>query len=138
MKKEMIPTCHHLGVFTSNPQNLIKFYTEKLGFEEGETKLVSEDLMEKIFGIRSTCTLTKLRLGQSILEIITPQNLNLKRRESDISGYNHWALGVTDKNKFSQELRQKGVNILQVEREGRKIFFVEDPEGNLIEIYETP
>ena len=134
----MIPTCHHLGVFTSNPQNLIKFYTEKLGFEEGETKLVSEDLMEKIFGIPSTCTLTKLRLGQSILEIITPQNLNLKRRESDISGYNHWALEVADKNKFCQELRQKGVTILQVEREGRKIFFVEDPEGNLIEIYESP
>lgn len=134
----MIPTCHHLGIFTGNPQNLIKFYTEKLGFEEGETKLVSKDLMEKIFGIPSTCTLAKLRLGQSILEIITPQNLNLKRRDSDISGYNHWALGVADKEKFCQKLKQKGVTVLQVEREGRKIFFVEDPEGNLIEIYESP
>jgi len=137
MKKAVILTCHHLGIFTNHPQNLIKFYKEKLGFEEGETKLVSRDLMDQIFGIPSPCTLTKLELGQSVLEIISPQNLTLKRKDSDISGYNHWALGVADKEKFCQELKQKRVAVLEVEREGRKIFFVKDPEGNLIEIYES-
>jgi len=137
MRKTMTPSCHHLGIFTNNPSSLIKFYKEKLGFEEGGTKLVSRDLMEKIFGIPSSCSLTKLRLGQSVLEIISPQSLNLKRKEYDISGYNHWALEVADKEKFCQELRQKGVVVLEVEREDRRIFFVKDPEGNLIEIYES-
>lgn len=133
----MTPTCHHLGIFTNDPQSLVKFYKEKLGFEEGETKLVARDLMDQIFGIPSPCTLTKLKLGQSVLEIISPQDLNLKSRESDFSGYNHWALEVVDKEKFCQELRQKGVTVLEVEREGRKIFFIKDPEANLIEIYES-
>ena len=133
----MIPSCHHLGIFTNNPQTLIRFYTEKLGFDQGATKLVSGELMDRIFGIPSPCTLTKLKLGQSVLEVIAPQNLNVKRRDFDVSGYNHWALGVADKKKFCQKLKQKGVAVLEVEREDRKIFFVKDPEGNLIEIYES-
>jgi len=134
----MIPSYHHLGIFTDNPQSLIQFYKEIFGFEEERTKPVSRDLMEQIFGIPSSCTLTKLKLGQIILEIISPQNLNLKRREYDISGYNHWALEVAAKEKFCQELRQKGVTVLEVKSDGRKIFFAKDPEGNLIEIYESP
>lgn len=133
----MTSTCHHLGIFTNDPQSLVKFYKEKLGFEEGKTKLVARDLMDQIFGIPSPCTLTKLNLGQSVLEIISPQDLNLKSRESDFSGYNHWALEVVDKEKFCQELRQKDVTVLEVKREGRKIFFIKDPEANLIEIYES-
>jgi len=137
MRKPRTPSCHHLGIFTNNSQDLIQFYTEKLGFQEGETKLISRDLMEQIFGIPSPCTLTKLKLGQSVLEIISPQNLKLKARGPHISGYNHWALEVSDKEKFSQDLRQKGVIVLEVERGGRKIFFIRDPEGNLIEVYQT-
>lgn len=137
MRKTKILTCHHLGIFTNNPSKLIKFYEEKLGFENGGTKLVSRDLMGKIFGIPSSCSLTKLRLGQSVLEIISPQNMNLKRKRHDISGYNHWALEVADKEKFCQELQQKGVVVLELEREERRILFVRDPEGNLIEIYES-
>ncbi|NIM90799.1 MAG: hypothetical protein GTO17_07615 [Candidatus Aminicenantes bacterium] len=132
----MIPSCHHIGLFTNDPKSLIKFYTEKLGFDEEATKIVSAELMDKIFGIKSPCTLTKLKLGQIVLEVIAPQGLNLKPRDFDVSGYNHWALGVADKERFCQELKQKGVAVLEVEREDRKIFFVKDLEGNLIEIYE--
>ena len=133
----MIPSCHHLGIFTNNPKSLIKFYTEKLGFNEEATKLVSAELMDRIFGIPAPCTLTKLKLGQGVLEVIAPQGLNLKRRDLDVSGYNHWALGVADKEKFCQELKQKRVAVLELEREDRRIFFVKDPDGNLIEIYES-
>jgi catechol 2,3-dioxygenase-like lactoylglutathione lyase family enzyme len=69
--------------------------------------------------------------------VIAPQGLNLKQRDLDVSGYNHWALGIADKERFCQELKKKGVAVLELEREDRKIFFVKDPEGNLIEIYES-
>lgn len=138
MRKTTIPSYHHLGIFTNNPQSLIQFYKEIFGFEVEKTKPVSRDLMEQIFRIPSPCTLTKLSLGQIILEIISPQNLNLKRREYEISGYNHWALEVADKEKFCQNLKQKGVAVLEVKSDDRKIFFAKDPEGNLIEICESP
>jgi len=129
--------CHHIGIFTTNPQKLIKFYKEKMGLEEGETKVVSRDLMEHIFGIQSSSKITKLKFGQVILEIISPQNLNLRKRDQDISGYNHWSLGVKNKEEFCLELKKKGVPVLEVEKEARFIYFIKDPEGNLIEIYES-
>jgi len=133
----MISYCHHFGICTNSPQKMIKFYKEKLDFEEEKAKLVPRELMEQIFGIPSACTLTKLKLGQIILEIISPQNFNLKKREFDISGYNHWGLGVKKKEEFCQSLKDRGVPVLEVESKGRYIFFIKDPEGNLIEIYES-
>jgi catechol 2,3-dioxygenase-like lactoylglutathione lyase family enzyme len=53
-----------------------------------------------------------------------------------MQGYNHWALGVGDKEMFVRGLEKKGVRILKLEGTGRFIFFVKDPEGNLIEIYQ--
>jgi len=129
--------CHHVGIFTNNPRELIRFYTEKLGFEVEGEKTVSEELLRGIFGLLSPCTLTKLRFDKVILEILTPQNLELKKRPNDVKGYNHWSLGVQNKEAFTEELKKKGVLVLEFEKNGHFIYFVKDPEGNLIEIYES-
>ena len=129
--------CHHVGIFTNNPSELIRFYTEKLGFKVEEEKAAPEELLRKIFGVSSPCTLTKLRFGQVILEILAPQNLELKKRPNDVTGYNHWSLGVQNKEAFTKELKEKGVLVLEFEKNGHFIYFVKDPEGNLIEIYES-
>lgn len=133
----MVKICNHIGLGTNNPQKLIKFYTEKLGFKEGKAKLLSKDLMRRIFGISSSGRLTKLRLDRITLEIISPQNLKMKKRDNDISGYNHWGLGVKEKEKFCKHLKEKGVPIVEIESKGKTLHFVKDPEGNLVEIYET-
>ena len=124
-----------MGLFTKNPRKLIQFYTEKFGFEEGESKTIPEELVKKIFDLSTPCTLTKLNLGQVTLEIISPDNLNLIERSEDTAGYNHWSLGVEDNEAFSQDLKAKGVSLVEIESKGRFIYFAKDPEGNLIEIY---
>ncbi len=129
--------CHHVGIFTNNPQQLIEFYKEKLGFKIGETKEVPENLIKKIFGIQALCKLTKLKFDKVTIEIISPESLNLKKKPNDISGYNHWGLAVQDKEDFCRELQKKGVEIREYVKNGHPIFFVIDPEGNLIEIYEA-
>ncbi len=129
--------CHHIGLFADDPQRLISFYTEKIGFLRGETKALSQDLMEKIFGVPSPATLTKLKLDQVILEIISVENKRLKESPCGISGYNHWGFGVEDKDALSQRLKEKGIPLLEYQREGRTILFIKDPEENLIEIYQA-
>lgn len=129
--------CHHIGIFTNSPSEMIRFYTEKLGFEEEGSKRVPENLIKEIFGVSSPCAVTKLKYGTVLLEILAPLNLELKKRPDDVTGYNHWSLGVSNKEVFSQELRKKGVSLLEIEKNGRFIYFVKDPEGNLIELYET-
>lgn len=133
----MVNFFHHLAIFSNHPQELIKFYTEMLGFETGDKKSIPESVIKKIFAISSSCSLTKLKLDNFMLEIISPENQNLKQKSNDILGYNHWCLVVKDKKAFVEKLKKKGVTTIEVEKDGHFIFFISDPEGNLIEIYET-
>ncbi|MFP4081656.1 MAG: VOC family protein [Candidatus Aminicenantes bacterium] len=133
----MVHRCHHIGLLTENCQLLIDFYTKMLGFKEMETKSIPEEVMKKIFEIPSSCRLTKLKLGEIVLEVISPHNQKLKPRISEAWGYNHWGLAVRDKSEYFEELKAKGVHTVEIERERGSICFIRDPEGNLIEIYEA-
>ena len=133
----MINSIHHIGIITNNPQELIRFYTEKIGFKKEATKIVPETLMRDIFNISSPCKLTKLKYGQVAIEIISPQDCKLSQKESSIKGYNHWSLGVADKKAFCQELIKRDVPVMNIENKGRFVCFIKDPDENLIEIYEV-
>jgi len=45
-------------------------------------------------------------------------------------------LGVRDKLAYCAVLEEKGIPFIKVGKEDRFLFFVRDPDGNLIEIYE--
>jgi catechol 2,3-dioxygenase-like lactoylglutathione lyase family enzyme len=130
--------CHHIGLFSFNPDKLIVFYTEKMGFELLGVRDISQDWMSRIFGYPSACQLTKLGFGSAILEIFSPRTKSEEPESGPLPsrGYNHWAMGVADKEMYVRELEKNGVPMLKLEGTGRFIFFVKDPEGNLIEIYQ--
>ena len=127
--------CHHFGILARNPEKLKDFYIKDLGFEEEETRLLPADLVNQIFGIPSPCTLTKLKFGSLVLEIFFLTERQTEEREPVTSGYNHWGMGVEDKEQFVRDLKRKHIPLIEVERSGRVIYFVKDPEENLIEIY---
>lgn len=132
----MKETCDHIGLFSQNPEILVPFYTERLGFEHQGTKSISKEWMTQIFGMPAPCQLIKLRLGSAVVEIFVPQSGRLDDRVQPSLGYNHWGLGVEDKEGFVRELEKRGVPVLKLEGTGRYIYFIKDPEENLIEIYE--
>ena len=129
--------CHHLGILTRDPEKLKGFYINRLGFEEGETRLLPADLVDRIFSIPNPCYLTKLKYGSLVLEIFSLTDKQTQKRDSATVGYNHWGMGVKDKERFVQGLKQKNVPIMEIEHAGRMIYFLKDPEENLIEIYEV-
>lgn len=129
-------SCDHIGLFCQNPEILVPFYTEKLGFENQGSKSISGEWMTQIFGIPSACQRIKLKFGSAVLEIFVPQSGKSDDKIMPSLGYNHWALGVEDKESFVRELESKGVPVLKLEGAGRFIYFIKDPEGNLIEISE--
>jgi catechol 2,3-dioxygenase-like lactoylglutathione lyase family enzyme len=129
--------CHHFGILARNPKKLKEFYIKKLGFEEGETRLLPADLVNQIFSIPSPCYLTKLKRDSLVLELFSLTDMDTENRKSVTAGYNHWGLGVEDKERFVEDLKQNGVLVMEIEHSSRKIYFVKDPEGNLIEIYEV-
>ena len=129
--------CHHFGILARNPEKLKEFYIEKLGFEEGETRLLPADLVDQIFSIPSACYLIKLKRGSLVLELFSLTEMETEEKKSATSGYNHWGLGVENKERFVEDLKQLDVSVMEIQHSGRTIYFVKDPEGNLIEIYES-
>lgn len=129
--------CHHIGLFSRDPETLLFFYTKKLGFEHQGTKSISADWMTKIFGVSAPCRLIKLRSGSAVVEIFHLQAGGLDERSDPSMGYNHWGFAVENKEAYVRQLEKKGVPVLKLEGTGKYIYFIRDPEGNLIEIYES-
>lgn len=132
----MKQNCNHIGLITGNADILVKFYTEKLGFKESGARLIPAALMKKLFGLTSECQMTKLVLGEIVLEIFNPGGIDISLKREDTSGLNHWGLNVLDKESFCRDLAGKGVEIIKAPYKDRYIYFIKDPEGNRIEVFD--
>ena len=132
----MKQNCNHIGLITGNADILVKFYKEKLGFRESGARLIPALLMKKLFGLPSECQMTKLVLGEIVLEIFNPAGIDISLRTEDTSGLNHWGLNVSDKESFCRDLASKGVEIIKASNKDRYIYFIKDPEGNRIEVFD--
>ncbi len=127
----------HLGLISDDPTALIRFYTEKLGFSEGENRTIPSDLVHEIFGLPVECRMTKLHRGEMILEVFSPLGLEIEPRADTQAGYNHFGLWVEDKKQFCRQLAEQGVEVIETPYKDRFVYFVKDPDGNRIEIFET-
>lgn len=132
MKRENI----HLGLFALDAKKIINFYTGKLGFTAEEERKVPESIMSSVFGLDSDCLMVKLRLEGIVLEIFSPDNTALVPRIKQSAGYNHWGITVADKVEYCRRLADNGVEIIKTAYKERFVYFIKDPEGNLIEVFE--
>jgi len=126
--------CHHLGIFTAHPDRLKRFYIGKLGFKLDSEREIDKKIFRQIFGINTSCQLIRLNLDKVSLELFYPSQFRLKKYLKGTAGYNHWALNVYHKARFCSLAKKKGVRVIKVKRSGYYTYFIQDPDGNLIEI----
>lgn len=140
MKARLSGGCDHLGLFTDDVDRLALFYGEAFGFTVEKDEVLSLDLARSIFGVKSACRFVKLaaadREGGAVvaLELFQPLDVKLDSRRGTAAGYNHWGLRVGDRAEVARALRNRGVPVVEVDRKGHSVFFVKDPDGNLIEL----
>ena len=127
----------HLGLISDNSSALIRFYTEKLGFSEGESRTIPRDLVQNIFALPVECRMTKLHREDITLEVFSPLGLELTPWADTHAGYNHFGLWVEDKKQFCDQLKEQGVEVIEAPYKDRVVYFVKDPDGNRIEIFEA-
>ena len=132
-----IPNRCHLGLLSNQPLRLREFYVKKLGFTEGESRTIARDLMQKIFNLPVECRMLKLHRQDSVLEIFAPQGLELLPSHDNLTGINHFGIWVQDKEAFCTELAAQDVPVIKAAYKDRFIYFVQDPEGNRIEVFEA-
>lgn len=127
-------TCDHIGVFSNNYRRLLNFYVKKLGFREEFQTQLPASIIHKIFGIPCSCKFIRLVSGSVKLEIFQLFSGGLSKKHNRIIGYNHWGFRVKNKTAFCKRLKKKKVKIIEITRNKRKVYFIKDPDANLIEI----
>ena len=132
----LIQVCDHIGIFTQNMESMKAFYTGILGFALGNESILSKKIMEKIFGLAHDCHFAKLHKDGFMVELFAPLSTELHTPIPGATGVNHWGYCVADRQSFVEELRRKNQAIVEIERNGRTVYFVVDPDGNRIEIRE--
>ncbi|HDZ77029.1 MAG TPA: VOC family protein [Candidatus Omnitrophica bacterium] len=129
----------HIGLFTNRPKRLINFYQAFFGFKQEKVGLIDKKTSKQIFGLSYECKMYVLALDTLRLELFHPKSTKLKRSSRDIVGLNHWGFFVKDKHKFAEQLKKAGARIKKIKRpSGHFVYFVSDPDNNLIEIMEPP
>ena len=129
-------TCDHIGLFTQNASELTAFYTGILGFELANDGILPRSIVESIFGLTDDCRFIKLSKNDFMIELFQPLSTELRKRIAGIVGINHWGYSVSDRTAFVEKMRKEGQQIVEVDRNGRSVYFLIDPDGNRIEIRE--
>jgi len=125
--------CDHIGLFTNNYKGLLSFY-KKLGFREEKKEILPKSIVKKIFNIQSECIFGRLVSGNVKIELFQLLSAKSKRKQSGYIGYDHWGYCVGDVEKFCRSLKRKKIKIIEVKRNSHRVYFIKDPDGNLIEI----
>jgi catechol 2,3-dioxygenase-like lactoylglutathione lyase family enzyme len=71
-----------------------------------------------------------------VIEIISSDKIESFSRPERCAGINHWGMNVRDKDAAIRGFEKKGIPIIKFDARGKWIYFIKDPDGNLIEIYQ--
>ncbi len=128
--------CDHIGICTNQAERMVKFYIDKFGFQKSKEEILERSIAKPIFGLNSTFKFIRLTSGSVMIEIFEPMSVPAKRQKNIIAGYHHWGCCVSNRLEFVQALKRKKVKIIEVKRNSHIVYFVRDPDGNMIEIRE--
>ncbi len=124
----------HIGLWTDNAFSLIKFYKNKLGFKLMSSQRLTKDIVKKIFGLNTTCCFYRLQSEGMMLELFEPHKKFSAKKQKIFSGINHFGLVVEDRETFIKNVFKQKIKILKIRRDGHSVYFIKDPDGNMIEI----
>ena len=122
-----------LGIVTRNPEAMLAFYRDTLGFEfEGEMPMPGGGSMQRLL------------CGTSLIKLVTPGNLS----DNDpapggipgATGYRYWTISVPSVDAITETCTSAGAKLAVPPtdlRPGIRISIVEDPDGNWLEFLQA-
>ena len=120
---------HHIHLLSQDPRVTAQWYVQKLGGR-----------IENEANVRGSIRL-RIRLGEAQLNIrgLRPGETLATRGEGKLLGIDHFALSADEIEGLMRELEKNGVKVVEpifTTPAGGRAFFIEGPDGVLIEIME--
>lgn len=128
MEKPIITGLHHIAILCSEREAALRFY-ETLGFRMYESHVRPERKDEVIF----------MKQQDVVLELFIADNHPQRVTSPEAYGLRHLALGISDAEAAREKLIASGYAPEPIRTDtfnGRKLFFVKDPDGLPIELHE--
>ena len=127
----------HIGIIVNDLANARYFYKDLLGFEEVSSKIEKNDeILQKVVGFKPyDIEWVKLKCdSKTLLELIKFNDPEFKPN----SGMQHIAITVNNIQKVYETLKKANVKFASepLKKDGVKLCFCRDFEGNLCEIVE--
>jgi catechol 2,3-dioxygenase-like lactoylglutathione lyase family enzyme len=124
---------HHAAVVCSSPETSDRFYEGILGLKKVKSFTLNSALSEQIFETARECGIIfyadETLAVEVFLDISTP---------TERSPFLHLCLEVEDREAFLEMCHAKGVRVNRVQKGDSLLAFIEDYDGNLFEIKESP
>ena len=121
---------HHIAIICSDYRWSLDFYTRVLGLE-----LLAEHYREARQSWKADLTLN----GEYVVELFSFPSPPPRPSHPEAAGLRHLAFEVDDINEAAVELERMGIAheaIRTDEYTNRRFFFLQDPDGQPIELYE--
>ncbi|WP_433627242.1 VOC family protein [Halomicrococcus sp. NG-SE-24] len=136
------PSLHHHGVSVTDRDRLVEFYRNALGFDVIDQYTLSGDaLATAIDDETATGHFAHLAADTARIELVEYETDgdDVSGGEVYDDGAKHLGLKTDDIDQFYANLPDdvETISEPQTTESGTRIFFLRDPDGNLIEILET-
>ncbi len=119
----------HVGLVCSSEGNADRFFSELLGLNKEEPKILPADLSDAIFNIDSDLTVINYKNGNTHFEVFITDLANNPSRQ-----IGHACFEVDDRDAFVDRCRKSKVEIIQVPKGDKILLFISDDDNNLFEI----
>lgn len=124
---------HHVAVVCSSQENADRFYERVLGLQKIRTSPLSEELGGQIFDIAQKCQIILYASETFAVEVFVPVSPPKKR-----APFLHLCLEVENREEFVERCHEMALPVKRIEKGDSLLTFVQDYDGNLFEIRETP
>jgi catechol 2,3-dioxygenase-like lactoylglutathione lyase family enzyme len=124
---------HHVAVVCSSQENADRFYEGVLGLRKIRTSPLSEELGGQIFDIAQKCQIILYASETFAVEVFVPASPPKKR-----APFLHLCLEVENREEFVERCHEMALPVKRIEKGDSLLTFVQDYDGNLFEIRETP
>ena len=135
IKKSSSLKVHHIGLWVSDLTSTGRFYERILGFEKQYAYRLPSEVIQTVFGRKVKCQVAVYRRDEVALELFRPAIEMADAAQAPlIPGVNHFGLQVADSETFCEKAREKGADVIELDRGDHLVYFLRDPDGVLIEI----